>query len=128
MARWGHEIVWDVDKKAPPIVAYISAGVWIATCDLDTVPPCRGSIVVTWDDPVFFCDECCNHSVRHKVRRVKFPGKKNRLIIEELLTARPHPGLRHYRPQASDTVGTLQEENAQQPWIKQTEVQEDELD
>ncbi len=127
-ARWAHDIEWEVDEDAPPIVAWVSAGVWIATCDLDTEPPCGGSVVVTYDDPVWFCDECCNFSVGHKLRRVKFPSQKNRLVIEELLTARPHPGLRHYRPQDGDTVAVLTEENAVKPWIKHTEVQDDELD
>jgi len=121
-ARWAHDIKWETDEDAPPIVAYVSRGVWIATCDLDTEPPCGGSIVVTYDDPVFFCDECCNFSVEHKLRKVKFPSQKNRLIIEELLTARPHPGLRYYRPQDGDTASTLKSENVQQPWIKQAEV------
>ena len=121
-ARWAHEIGWEIAEDAPPIVAYISGGDWIAKCDLDTDPPCGGGIVVTYDDPVFFCDECCNFSAAHRLRRVKFPGQKNRLIIEELLTARPHPGLRNYRPQDGDTVAMLQAENVEQPWIKQTEV------
>ena len=121
-ARWGHEIEWDVDKEAPPIEAFISRGDWVANCDLDTVPPCGGSMVVTNDDPVWFCDECCNYSVGHQVRRVKFPSQKNRLIIEELLTARPHPGLRNYTPQDGDTVAILQAGNVTKPWIKQTEV------
>ena len=121
-ARWAHEIGWEIAEDAPPIVAYISGGDWIAKCDLDTDPPCGGGIVVTYDDPVFFCDECCNYSAGHKLRRVKFPSQKNRLIIEELLTARPHPGLRNYRPQDGDTVAMLQAENVEQPWIKQTEV------
>ena len=121
-ARWGHEIVWDTDEDAPLIVAFVSNGAWIATCDLDTEPPCGGSMVVTYEDPVFFCDECCNFSAGHKLRRVKFPTQQNRLIIEELLTARPHPGLRNYRPQDGDTVAILTEENTAKPWIKQTEV------
>ena len=121
-ARWGHEIEWDVDKDAPPIMAFISRGDWVANCDLDTVPPCGGSMVVTHDDPVWFCDECCNYSTRQKVRVVQFPLNDQRLIIEELLTARPHPGLRNYRPQDGDTVAILKAENVEQPWIKQTEV------
>lgn len=120
--RWGHEIKWDVDEQAPPIMAFISRGDWVASCDLDTVPPCGGSMVVTHDDPVWFCDECCNYSTQQKVRVIEFPPTNQRLIIEELLTARPHPGLRNYRPQDGDTVAVLRAENVQQPWIKQTEV------
>jgi hypothetical protein len=75
-------------------------------------------MVVTYDDPIFFCDECCNFSVGHKLRRLKFPTQKDRLIIEDLLTGRPHPGLRSYMPQDGDTVPTLKAENVEQPWIK----------
>ena len=120
--RWGHEIVWEVDKEAPAIVAFVNRGDWVAKCDLDTEPSCGGSMVVTYDDPVWFCDECCNSGNGHRPRKVKFPTNKNRLIIEELLTARPHPGLRFYRPQDGDTVSTLKAENVEQPWIKKTEV------
>jgi len=120
-ARWEHAIEWEsIATEASPIIAYINRGDWVAKCDLDTEPPCRGSMVVTYDDPIFFCDECCNFSVEHRLRKVRFPNQKNRLIIEELLTARPHPALRHYRPQDGDTVTTLKSENVIQPWIKAT--------
>jgi hypothetical protein len=52
------------------------------------------------------------------LRRLKFPTQKDRLIIEDLLTGRPHPGLRNYKPQDGDTVPTLKAENVEQPWIK----------
>jgi len=119
-ARWAHDIEWEVDEDAPPIVAHVSRGDWVAKCDLNTEPPCGGSMVVTYEAPdnFFLCDECVNFSAGHKLRRVKFPSQKNRLIIEELLTARPHPGLRNYRPQDGDTVAIVQQENKEQPWIK----------
>jgi len=119
--RWQHNIDWDnIATDAPKIVAHINRGDWVAKCDLmqDTSNPCGGSVIVTYNDKVFYCDECLNVAYNYKPRMVKFPSEKERLIVEELLTARPHPNLRHYKPHEGDTVAIVQQENKEQPWLK----------
>ena len=122
MARHGHRIEWDsLAEHAPKLQAYINHGDWVCACDLmdDTNFPCNGSIVVTHRDPMFFCDNCCNVAYNHQLRMVQFPDETERLIIEELLTNRPHPSLRNYSK--DDTIATLQDENKEQPWLAKTE-------
>ena len=121
MARHGHQIDWSAITDAPPLIAKINHGDWIAQCDLlqDTDFPCNGSVVVTFTDPLFFCDNCCNVEYQNKLRMVQFPDETNRLIIEELLTNRPHPSLRNYNKH--DTIATLQDENKRLPWTKKKE-------
>jgi hypothetical protein len=117
-ARWGHDVVWDVDEDAVPVTAFVNNGDWVARCDVleGAASPCGGSMVVTHRDPVFVCDECVNVEQGHKPRLVEFPDDASRGIIEELLTARPHPRLRQYNPRNGDTVTMLKEENTTQPW------------
>jgi hypothetical protein len=117
-SRWGHDIVWEIDEEATPVIAFVNNGDWVARCDLleGTVSPCKGSMVVTHRDPVFVCDECVNVEQGNHPRLVEFPDDKSRTIIEDILTARPHPRLRQYRPQNGDTVSSLKEENIIQPW------------
>ena len=119
--RHGYEINWDnIADDAEPLTPHITNGDWVCKCDLlaDSSVPCGGSIVCTPADPYFFCDQCCNVSVNHKLRKIDFPQEKDRLIIEELLTLRPHPNLRHYRPQNGETIALLQQENVDKPWAK----------
>ena len=120
-ARHGFDIDWDnIADDARPLHARISRGDWVCSCDLlaDTNFACGGSVVVSYNDPYMICDECVNSEWEHAVRLVAFPPEKDRLIIEELLTSRPHPALRHYKPQDGDTVAVLQEENRTEPWLK----------
>jgi len=117
-ARHNHTINWDkTDTTAPPLRARISRGDWVVSCDLlaGTQYACGGSMVATYNDPVYFCDECCNSEYDNKVRMVEFPPEKNRLIIEELLIARPHPGLRNYSP--DDTIIDIRNANTSEYWL-----------
>jgi hypothetical protein len=114
-------IDWDdIATDAPPVYARVSRGDWVASCDVlqDTDFACGGSMVVTYtpEDAYFYCDECCNVDQNHKLRPVAFPPETDRLIIEELLTARPHPALRYYHP--SQSVTDIKNENSSQFWLK----------
>ena len=117
-ARHGFDIDWDnIAQDARPIHARISRGDWVCSCDLlaGTEFACGGSVVVSYNDPYMICDECVNSEWEHAVRLVTFPPEKDRLIIEELLTSRPHPALRNYVP--SDTITDVKEANSAKYWL-----------
>ena len=116
--RHGFEVNWEnIAEDARELKAHISRGDWVVKCDLlaGTDYPCRGSIVCSIQDPYMICDECCNHEYDHKIRLVTFPSEKDRLIIEELLTNRPHPGLRNWK---HETIAEVQEANNTKYWLE----------
>lgn len=117
--RHDYEVNWvDIAEDAPALKARISRGDWVVSCDLLAGTPyaCGGSMVATYNDPYYFCDECCNSEYDNKIRKVEFPAETDRLIIEELLTARPHPGLRDYKP--SDTIADIKQANNSKYWLE----------
>tara|TARA_R100000781_G_C4011807_1_gene103940 strand:+ start:175 stop:612 length:438 start_codon:yes stop_codon:yes gene_type:complete len=116
--RHGFEVNWEnIADNARELNAHISRGDWVVKCDLlkGTENQCGGSIVCSVQDPYMVCDECVNHEYGNQIRRVTFPEEKDRLIIEELLIARPHPGLRNWN---GETVLEVQEANINKFWEK----------
>ena len=117
--RHGFEVNWEnIAHDARPLYARISRGDWVVSCDLleETDFPCGGSLVVSYMDPYMICDECVNYEWDNAVRLVTFPPEKDRLIIEELLIARPHPGLRNWN---GESVLEVQEANINKFWEKE---------
>ena len=116
-SRHHFKIDWeDVANDARELRAHVSRGDWVVQCDLlaNTAYACKGSIVCSVHDPLMICDECCNHEYGNKVRPVTFPNNTDRLIIEELLTNRPHPGLRNWQ---HETIAEMQEANIKKFWL-----------
>lgn len=98
--RWGVVPTWEIDKKAPPVYAWVNQSSWAGDCE------CRGSIVVEPGEP-YICPDCGNAFYGGKARRVIFP--KKRAEIEELLLARPYPKNRNWL--TTETVSDLKRQN-----------------
>lgn len=112
------------EPVGPALEPLILDGRWVARCE------CGGQEVVDPADPVFVCHNmaCLNTSVNHKPRRVKFPSKKDRKKISEILLARPNPINRNYDPNGivgdSDTIQGLELENIEHGLAGAVEVKE----
>ena len=73
--------------KGEAINAFVLDGRWVARCE------CGGQEVVDHRDPLFICLNpiCYNISTGHYPRKVRFPSKKDRKKLAEILLARPNP-------------------------------------
>ncbi len=67
----------------PPVVAYVSGGVWVASCE------CGGAEFVDFEEALFMCSSCWNIGLEHAWRRVVLPTPGRRAAIEAILLARP---------------------------------------
>ena len=116
LGRWQVPAVWDVDKTAAPLKAFVVASDWVVRCE------CGEQFVVQSGEP-YFCPNCLNVAQAHgKARRVAFPA--NRRKIEATLLLRPFPQNRnwllagHVNPDSGgrlrddQTVADLQVENS----------------
>lgn len=97
--RWGIEPNWKIDKKAPPVYAWVNQSSWAANCE------CGGSLVVELGEP-YICPDCVNAA--HKgAREVIFPENKHE--IEEILLKRPYPKNRNWL--VTETANDLRRQN-----------------
>ena len=99
-SRWGVYPSWDVDKKAPPVYAWVNKSSWVADCE------CRGSMVVEPGEP-YMCPDCGNVAHGSRPRTVVWP--RNAEAIEEVLLKRPYPNNRNWTP--GETITQLKAEN-----------------
>lgn len=95
------------DRK--PIFARVDHGRWIADCTLDYAgQKCIGAECVTSDDKTFMCLSCGNDEVGGQLLAVRFPQKKKREDLEEVLNERPEAN-RNWS--SGETVEKLEKEN-----------------
>ena len=98
--------------KGVPVTAFILDGRWVARCE------CYGQEVVDHQDPLFMClnPSCYNISAQHYPRKVKFPTKKDRKRLAEILLARRNPINRNWDRNGlfgkPETIEDLERENA----------------
>ncbi len=86
-------------SDAPPLLAYINHGRWLADCE------CKGAELV-FDEGLLVCLSCFNKAHGYQPRRVAFP--EERLAIEALLERRPLEN-QNWRP--GESLAQLQAEN-----------------
>ncbi len=94
----------ELDEKAPPAVAYVNHGRWVADCPSG----CGGAMLLDVDMP-FMCGECFNAELGGQWRRVEWPN--DRLKIEFYLERRVLAHTANWRPQ--ETIEMLKAENEQ---------------
>ena len=95
-----------VDLSAPPAIARIEDGKWIADCP---APGCRGAMIIFGDPAAgFMCASCFNSDIGRRYRPVLWPAEKG--AIEELLLRRPMPVNRNWS--SSETAADIAAENA----------------
>ena len=100
------------ESKGKLVYAFILDGRWVARCE------CGGQEVVDPNDPLFVClnPACYNISSGHYPRKVKFPSKKDRKKLAEILLARPNPINRNWDRNGvfgkPETLEDLERENA----------------
>jgi hypothetical protein len=87
----------------PPVEAQVNHGRWVAEC---SAAGCGGAEFVSLNEPLFFCCECRNVAVGHKLIQVTVPGNHDEL--EQLLMGRS-VGARNWR--APETPADLEREN-----------------
>ena len=92
-----------VDPIAPPVVAYINEGRWVADC-----PDCNAGMMLLPGAP-FLCGLCFNVRIGSYSRLVVWPA--NPAEIEAVLLLRPMAINRNWRP--GETVWTLLAENVE---------------
>lgn len=95
---------------ASPLVAEVDRGAWVARCDCGMPGLPAPGCVVRLDDPWGWCVRCGNGAVGGGWRPVVIPPPAERAAIEAVLTERPDPETRNWRP--GETVGELVAENA----------------
>ena len=99
------------ETKGEPVSAFILDGRWVARCE------CGGQEVVDFNDPLFIClnPACYNISTGHYPRKVRFPSKKDRKKLAEILLARPNPVNRNWDRNGvfgkPETIEDLEREN-----------------
>jgi len=98
--KWGVKPNWEIDKKAPPVRAWVNRSSWVADCE------CRGSLVVEPGEP-YICPDCGNAAYGGRARIVLFPKKKAE--IERLLMNRPYPANRNWL--LTETITDLKRQN-----------------
>ncbi len=102
-------IVSDSIADHKPIKARIDHGRWLVDCPLiNENQQCLGAELVTEDDKVFLCLSCGNKEVDGKLIPVRFPTKKKRVEIEDLLDRRPESN-RNWFP--GETAKKITKEN-----------------
>lgn len=99
--------VADVGRRvlaaAPPIVAYVNEGRWVADC-----PLCNGAEWVDLRDPRFFCQSCFNADAGGGFLPVEVPDPEERAEIDTALSRRP-AGNQHWTRR--ETAADLRAEN-----------------
>jgi len=98
----------DVARDAPPAVAYVNHGRWVADCPTDG---CGGALDVAHDLPGFWCPYCLNANAGGRWRVIAWPSGRDEREIETALAARPHAANANWWPW--ETVDGLRLENAQ---------------
>ncbi len=87
-------------EEVPALKAFVNAGRWSIKC-----PDCGGG-EYAWEEGWVMCLSCFNEKIGHRIRRVEFPG--NREKIEALLLRRPLSA-RNWEP--GETLKALEREN-----------------
>ena len=100
----------QIDPDAPPAVARVYNGDWIADCP-EPDELCRDAVIVDPAWPVFCCTRCGNVSLGGKWRRLIVPAPEALQTIEALLAARPFDPTRNWFPRES--IADLTRENQQ---------------
>jgi hypothetical protein len=93
------------DGGAPPAIARVYEGWWIADCPN---PDCAGARFIMRGCG-FMCGSCFNADAGRRYRPVEWPARERE--IEVALLARPTPANRNWSP--GETVGDLERENAE---------------
>jgi len=84
--------ITDVADRAPPAVAFVNHGRWLARCPDGN---CQGVEYVGEGLP-FWCCACANVGAAHRWRLVEWPP--NRAAIEAALGRRDYPHQRNWLP------------------------------
>lgn len=95
----GHE---DIDDQAPPAIAYVNHGRWVADCPSG----CGGAMLLDPELP-FMCGECFNAELHGRWRLVDWPA--NRTEIESWLELRKLAHTANWS--LGETIEQLREEN-----------------
>lgn len=88
------------------VVAYVNWSRWVADCPTEG---CYGALVVSAEDPRFYCPYCFNEPAGNQYLAVSFPDAATRDAIAEQLLARPFEANRNWLPHES--VADLAAEN-----------------
>lgn len=94
---------FDIDPTAPPALAYVNHGRWVADCPSEG---CAGATSIM-PGAGFLCAECLNAEVGHRYRPVAWPAE--RAAVEDALCCRRLPQTANWRP--GETVRALEDEN-----------------
>lgn len=105
----------EMASDAPPALAYVNHGRWVADCPNRTCPQpsCPGYCNAAMDllnGAPYLCGCCYNSDLGGRWRPVQWPTDADRQEIERALLARPSTATRHWRPE--QPVRDLAEENA----------------
>jgi hypothetical protein len=95
---------------APPMVAEVNHGVWIAPCACRSPGDPSPGCLVWVSIPFGWCIRCGNAVAGGRWRRVVLPPDDERAAIEAALAARPEIGTRNWAP--GETVADLHADNA----------------
>lgn len=90
---------------ATAIEAYVNWGRWVADCP---TPGCNGALIVSHEDPRFYCPYCFNDPEAGRFLAVAFPAA--RAAIEAELLKRPLLEQRNWRP--GETAADLRRQNS----------------
>ena len=105
------DLMLSDETKGTSVNAFILDGRWVARCE------CNGQEVVDIQSPIFVClnPSCYNISTGHYPRKVRFPSKKDRKKLAEILLARPNPINRNWDRNGvfgkAETIKDLEREN-----------------